>query len=283
MERVAVELGVHGDRGDAELAGGSDDTDGDLAPVGDQDLLQHGCQCTCGGRSRRERGDGPWPAGWTVEYVEVTGSTNTDLLATAADRPDRSVRATGHQTAGKGRLDRRWDAPPGTNLLVSILFHDVPEHPGELTRRVALAAVAACREVAGVDVVLKWPNDLLVGDAQARRHPRRAQRRRIGRRRDGPQRRVGAGGGGPPRRGVRPARRAAGAARRVRPRCRPTSATRYRAALGTLGRGVRVELPDGVVEGTATDVEPDGRLVLLDTCGVTHRFAAGDVVHLRRV
>ena len=46
------------------------------------------------------------------------------------------MRATGHQTAGKGRLDRRWDAPPGSNLLVSILFHTVPEHPGELTRRV---------------------------------------------------------------------------------------------------------------------------------------------------
>ena len=49
-----------------------------------------------------------------------------------------------HQTAGRGRLDRRWDAPPGANLLVSILFHDVPAHPSELTRRVALAAVDAC-------------------------------------------------------------------------------------------------------------------------------------------
>ena len=57
--------------------------------------------------------------------------------------------------------------------------------------------------------------------------------------------------------------------------------TRYRAALGTLGRRVRVELPDGVLEGTATDVEPDGRLVVLDACAVTHRLAVGDVVHLR--
>ena len=51
-----------------------------------------------------------------------------------------------HQTAGQGRLDRRWDAPPGANLLVSILFRDVPADPGELTRRVALAAVDACRD-----------------------------------------------------------------------------------------------------------------------------------------
>ena len=56
----------------------------------------------------------------------------------------------------------------------------------------------------------------------------------------------------------------------------------YRATLGTLGRRVRVELPGGaVLEGTAVDVEADGRLVVLDACGITHRLAAGDVVHLR--
>jgi BirA family transcriptional regulator, biotin operon repressor / biotin---[acetyl-CoA-carboxylase] ligase len=55
----------------------------------------------------------------------------------------------------------------------------------------------------------------------------------------------------------------------------------YRIALATLGRGVRVELPDGVVEGTATDVDVEGRLLVLDACGITHRFAVGDVVHLR--
>ena len=45
---------------------------------------------------------------------------------------------------------------------------------------------------------------------------------------------------------------------------------------------MRVELPgDAVLEGTATDVEADGRLVVLDVCGITHRLAAGDVVHLR--
>ena len=55
------------------------------------------------------------------------------------------------------------------------------------------------------------------------------------------------------------------------------------AALGTLGQRVRIELPSGVVEGTATDVDADGRLVVLDACAVTHRFSAGDVVHLRPV
>ena len=55
----------------------------------------------------------------------------------------------------------------------------------------------------------------------------------------------------------------------------------YRASLGTLGQSVRVELIDSAVVGRALDVLPDGRLVVLDDCGITHRFDTGDVVHLR--
>jgi BirA family biotin operon repressor/biotin-[acetyl-CoA-carboxylase] ligase len=51
--------------------------------------------------------------------------------------------------------------------------------------------------------------------------------------------------------------------------------------LATLGRPVRIELVDGVAEGTAIDVDSDGRLVVLDACGLSRHFAVGDVVHLR--
>jgi BirA family biotin operon repressor/biotin-[acetyl-CoA-carboxylase] ligase len=231
---------------------------------------------------RGANGPGRWPPGWTVEHVEVTGSTNTDLLATAGDRPDRSVRVTGHQTAGKGRLDRRWDAPPGSNLLVSILFHDVPADPGELTRRVGLAALDACREVAGADVELKWPNDLLVGDRKlagilAERHASGSVVVGLGLNVGwAPEGAARLGDGVAPLDVLR-------ALLAAYDRLPSDVGPRYRAALGTLGRRVRVELPDGTLEGTATGVEPDGRLVVLDTCGVTHRLAAGDVVHLRAV
>src|SRR3954467_13140670 len=104
-----------------------------------------------------------WPPGWNVTWVAETGSTNADLVAAAmADAPDRTVLATDHQTAGRGRLDRRWDAPPGANLLVSLLFREVPDHPHELTQRVALAGVQACATVAGVRPAVKWPNDLML-------------------------------------------------------------------------------------------------------------------------
>ena len=46
VQGVAVEVGVHGDGGDAELPAGADDPDGDLAPVGDQDLGEHGRMVT---------------------------------------------------------------------------------------------------------------------------------------------------------------------------------------------------------------------------------------------
>ena len=52
-------------------------------------------------------------------------------------------------------------------------------------------------------------------------------------------------------------------------------------ALATIGQSVRVELGGSEVVGRAIDVLPDGRLVVLDECGITHRFDTGDIVHLR--
>jgi BirA family transcriptional regulator, biotin operon repressor / biotin---[acetyl-CoA-carboxylase] ligase len=221
-----------------------------------------------------------WPPGWTVEHVAETGSTNADLLAGAAGRPDRSVLLADHQTAGKGRLDRRWDAPPGANLLVSMLFHDVPAHPSELTRRVALAAVAACGELVDVDVRLKWPNDLLVDGRKLAGIL--AERAASGDVVVGLGLNVGWAPEGAARLGDGVAPIDVLRALLVAYDGLPADvADAYRAALDTLGRRVRIELPSGVVEGTATDVEPDGRLVVLDACAVSHRFSAGDVVHLR--
>ncbi len=222
----------------------------------------------------------PWPPGWTVEHVAETGSTNADLLASADSRPDRSVIVADHQTAGRGRLDRRWDAPPGANLLVSLLFHLVPRDPGELTRRVGLAAVDACRDVADVVAVLKWPNDVLVGDRKLAGIL--AQRSAAGAVVVGLGLNVRWAPDGAARLGedVAPLD-VLHAVLGAYDRLPDDIADRYRRTLATLGRAVRIELTDGTVAGTALDVEPDGRLVVLDHCGVTHRVDVGDVVHLR--
>jgi BirA family biotin operon repressor/biotin-[acetyl-CoA-carboxylase] ligase len=224
-----------------------------------------------------------WPAGWSVGVVAETGSTNADLLRAAADgAPDRTVLMALHQSAGRGRLDRRWEAPPGANLLVSLLLRDVPEHPHVLTQRVGLAAVAACEAVAGVQPRLKWPNDLLLDGAKLAGVLAQAQ--------------LGANPAVVVGIGINVGWAPEGAAR-LGDGIAPTDVLAamlrafdalgddvwlpYRANLATLGRQVRVELPDGEVVGRALDVEPDGRLVVVDECGITHRFAVGDVIHLR--
>ena len=222
--------------------------------------------------------------------VDETGSTNADLLAAAADgASDRSVLAARHQTAGRGRLDRRWEAPPGANLLVSLLFTDVPHVPHVLTQRVGLAAVTAARRLAGVDARLKWPNDLLVGDRKLAGVL--AQSTFVGGRQavvvgiginvgwcppEGA--RLADGDGAPAGLGPLDVLRDLLVAYDELP---ADVAPLYRSNLGTLGRAVRVELADGLLEGRAIDVEPDGRLVVLDACGISHRVDTGDVVHLR--
>ena len=102
-----------------------------------------------------------------------TGSTNADLVsgagvgagdsAGAGDLPDGSVLVTDHQTAGRGRLDRRWDAPPGANLLFSVLLRptwDPDRHP-LATATLAVATVEALG-THGVQAAVKWPNDVLL-------------------------------------------------------------------------------------------------------------------------
>lgn len=57
---------------------------------------------------------------------------------------------------------------------------------------------------------------------------------------------------------------------------------RYRSRLATIGRNVNVSLPGGTsLSGRAIDVEPDGQLVVVDECAMTHRFNTADVVHVR--
>ena len=237
------------------------------------------------GATSPSNGPREWPPGWLVSIVEETGSTNADLLATVGHGAlDRTVLAARHQTAGRGRLDRRWDAPPGANLLVSLLFTDVTGVPHVLTQRVGVAAAIACERVAGVRPVLKWPNDLLVtnrklagvlaqvafsGDRQAVV---------VG---------IGVNVGWAP---DDAARLGDGidpldlldALLRAYDELPDDIGPEYRTRLGTIGRTVRVELPDdAVIIGRALDVEPDGQLVVLDECGITHRIGVGDVVHLR--
>jgi len=120
-----------------------------------------------------------------IQVVAETGSTNADLAAAArSGASEGTVLVAEAQSAGRGRLGRSWTAPPRSGLMFSMLLRptDVPvAQQGWLPLLTGVAVAAGVRkitaragggrfeefgDVAGgfVEVRLKWPNDLLVGE-----------------------------------------------------------------------------------------------------------------------
>jgi BirA family biotin operon repressor/biotin-[acetyl-CoA-carboxylase] ligase len=98
---------------------------------------------------------------WTVTLLPSAASTN----AVAADRPEPGlIVLADHQTAGRGRLDRSWETPPGSALTFSAVVdpgladQDWPLLP----LAVAVAVAQGVRRSTGLDPRLKWPNDVLL-------------------------------------------------------------------------------------------------------------------------
>lgn len=242
-----------------------------------------------------------------VVLGRVSSTNAVALEASAAGAPEGLVVVADEQTSGRGRLGRSWEAPAGASLLCSVLLRPHEADLRELgsgfllTACVALAAREAARALAAVTCELKWPNDLLVG---GRKLAGVLAERAV----DGGVV-VGIGcnlttpvpgcwpHGGTSLEEVsgRAVGRDAfleaflgGIERRYAPLASdPLGAGRQRvleearAALSTLGAPVRVDLPSGrVVEGTATALRDDGRLVVASRAGELV-VEAGDVVHLR--
>ncbi|HEY6451004.1 MAG TPA: biotin--[acetyl-CoA-carboxylase] ligase [Steroidobacteraceae bacterium] len=99
----------------------------------------------------------------------ATGSTNADLLERPTLPPGRFDFLTAeYQSAGRGRRTRSWYAPPGGAICLSVSwsFQSLPAAISALSLAVGVCALRALRR-AGVTVAeLKWPNDLVAGDAK---------------------------------------------------------------------------------------------------------------------
>jgi BirA family biotin operon repressor/biotin-[acetyl-CoA-carboxylase] ligase len=238
---------------------------------------------------------------WRVEHFHEIDSTNIWLVDQALEGAAEGLVAfADFQTAGRGRLERGWEAPPGSSLLCSVLLRPVID-PDQLMMAVAAVALslrAALVRLCGVRPDLKWPNDLLVGDAKLAgllaevvstyqglavvvgfgvnltKHPDAIAATSV----------FEASGVNVSPRGLLDfvleeleARRgqldsAAG---------RANLRVEYESALVTLGQRVRIELRDGAHVGEALRIDESGRLVV-DVEGVgVMTFAVGDVVHLR--
>jgi BirA family biotin operon repressor/biotin-[acetyl-CoA-carboxylase] ligase len=101
-----------------------------------------------------------------MHYSRSTGSTNSDALAAArSGAPHGSVYFADEQTAGRGRGGHSWLSTAGDGLYMSVVLRlDVPpENLLLLPLAVGLAAARAIHQVTGLDIDLRWPNDLLIG------------------------------------------------------------------------------------------------------------------------
>ncbi|HEY7647711.1 MAG TPA: biotin--[acetyl-CoA-carboxylase] ligase [Methylomirabilota bacterium] len=99
-----------------------------------------------------------------VRLGEVPSTQAIAFELAAQGAPDRTVVLADHQTAGRGRLGRRWEDEPGASLLASILLRPRLE-PHRLSLLSYVAAIAVAEALAGVASLaprLKWPNDVLV-------------------------------------------------------------------------------------------------------------------------
>src|SRR3954453_16261733 len=97
-------------------------------------------------------------------YGHVVSTPSTQLLL-PPDAPEGAVVAADEQTAGRGRLGRRWLAPAGTSLLCSLQLRPAiaSERQPELTGVAARACAEALAALTGLELELKFPNDVLVG------------------------------------------------------------------------------------------------------------------------
>jgi BirA family biotin operon repressor/biotin-[acetyl-CoA-carboxylase] ligase len=105
--------------------------------------------------------------GSSYRYYDEIESTNVEAKSLAnSGAPEGTVVIAEAQTAGRGRLGRRWTSPSGKGLLFSVLLRPaLPMSEAHLLTLVAACAAAeAIESLASAPVTIKWPNDLFIGD-----------------------------------------------------------------------------------------------------------------------
>jgi BirA family biotin operon repressor/biotin-[acetyl-CoA-carboxylase] ligase len=241
--------------------------------------------------------------GRKIAYYESTGSTNDEARQLAlGGTPEGTLVLAEEQTAGRGRLRRRWLAPRGQALLFSLVFYpsQAPQGAFLLTMLSSLACMQAVQSQTGLQPAIKWPNDLLLdgrklagilselGQAGERLYAvvgiglnvnvDFSPWPELGRQATS----LSAALGHPvPRLPLLQEILRRIEARYDRLRAGQSPYDEWVANLATLGRQVRIVTAEEVLEGLATGVDPDGALRLRLADGATRRVLVGDVESLR--
>lgn len=252
-----------------------------------------------------------------VRWTDETGSTNTDameiLLENRREDPKSSkavVVVADYQSAGRGRLAREWESPPGASLLMSVgTTADIdPSRRGLLLTSLGLAAVEGTHSTTGFRPSLKWPNDLVAavpgGEGELKLGGILAESRQAG---DGVATVIGLGlncnwdevpdelasiAVSLNRLTREPVDRVdllIEIVRRFDKNLELLSSDSgveellgaARESSATLGRKVNVELEGSVLEGTAIGIDVEGALIVESADGESHRVVVGDVIHMR--
>lgn len=242
-----------------------------------------------------------------IRTFEVIDSTNRYLRdAALAGENDGLVAIARHQSEGKGRHGRKWDSKPGSSLLLSVLLRTREVATAQkMTMAMALAVTDAAKFEVGVNLKLKWPNDVIVEDpAAANGYLKVAgvlgelvtQNDEVIGAVTGAGINLNWGGTMPD------AFKASAASlddfttssinenrftetllRSLNERvARPAWLVQsFRSRCATIGQSVRVIRGEDQLMGTAIDVDETGALVVETEKGVRHTVTAGEITHLR--
>jgi len=240
-----------------------------------------------------------------IEHISETVSTNSDLVSKGSELSDGFILVSDHQTGGRGRLGRQWEAPPSKNLLFSVLLNPnwKMERHQLVTPALALSTVEVLEDL-GLKATVKWPNDVMV--------ERESEKKIAGIlaeyvQKEKPFLVVGMGLNieWPLQEDLAPpdsiSLKACGIQKdrwemlieilenfekRLVEIASEKGTTTFRKAYisksSTLENEVKVEKSDGDIIGTAVDVEEDGSLIIENEHGTTS-ITAGDVIHLRKL
>ncbi|MBI4823328.1 MAG: biotin--[acetyl-CoA-carboxylase] ligase [Nitrospirae bacterium] len=224
--------------------------------------------------------------GRKIIYFDRIDSTNNYAMSYANELLHGEVIIADAQMKGKGRLQRHWVSPPNSNIYMSIILKPdiLPREGTLLTLLSSVASVNALRRLTGIDIKIKWPNDLMIGSKklggillETRSEPDRilfavasigvnVNMRRI------PHE-------------LKPI--ATSTLIETGKRFKRTRKGRQGLLKGwkglsqTLGKEVAVKTERETIKGIAEDIDDEGRLILKTPDGSIKNISSGDLIHLR--